>query len=99
MSAGNKKELWLQDCLEWFSELHVNKWKFGASAIVHTGSSPVFVVFSYAFSDQESVKPKLTANVSEKKVITVKFPWESIGGMFLELMCLREFAEEMNMTV
>ncbi len=67
--------------------------KVWASAIVHTCSSPIFIVFSYAFSE-DSVKPKLTAYVSDKKVITVKFPWESIGGLFMELMCTREFAEE-----
>ncbi len=32
-------------------------------------------------------------------MITVKFPWESIGGLFMELMCVREFAEENDMTV
>ena len=45
------------------------------------------------------MKPKLTAYVSKKKVITVKFPWESIGGLLLKLMCVREFPEELNMTV
>ncbi len=88
------KALWLQNCLKPFPGLSVNKGKFGACAIVHTGSSPIFVVFSYAFNEQELVKPKLTAYVSKKKVITVKFPWESIGGLFMESMCVREFAEE-----
>ena len=71
--SGNMIELWLQGCLKWFPELHVNKGKCGASAILHTGSSPIFVVFFYAFSDQKWVKPKLTAYASEKKVIAVKF--------------------------
>ena len=75
------KELWLHGCLKWFPNLQHNKGKFGACAIVHTGSSPVFVVFSYAFSDHDSVKPKVTAYVSDKKVITVKIPWKSIGGL------------------
>lgn len=93
MPSGEIKELWLQDCLKWFPNLQNNKGKYAACAIVHTGSSPVFVVFSYAFSD-ESLNPKLTAYVCDKKVITVKFPWESIGGLFMELMCVRELAEE-----
>ena len=98
MPSGDMKELWLQGCLKWFPNLQHNKGKFAACAIVRTGLSPVFVVFSYAFSD-DSVKPKLTAYVSDKKVITVKFPSESIGGLFMELMCVRELAEESGLIV
>ena len=96
---GDMKESWLQGCLKWFPNLQHNKGKFGACAIVHTGSSPVFVVFSYAYSDHDSVKSKVTAYVSDKKVITVKFPWESIGGLFMELMCVRELAEESSLVM
>ena len=88
------KESWLQHCLKWFPNLQHYKGKFGASTIVHKGSKPVFVVFSYAFSDHDLVKPKVTAYVYDKKEIMVKFPWESIGGLFMKLMCVRELAEE-----
>ena len=76
MLSGESKELWFQDCFKWFPKLDVNKGKFGVSAIVYTGSSPIFVVFSYdyIFNDQNAVEPKLTAYVSEKKVITGNLP-------------------------
>ena len=96
--SADMNESWLQACLKWFPNLQHNKGKFGACAIVHIGSSPVFIVFSYAFSD-DSVKPKLIAYVSDKKVITVMFPWESIGGLFMESMCVRELAEELSLIV
>ncbi len=69
--------------------------------IVHTGSSPISVVFShdYIFSYQNAVKPKLTAYVFEKNVITGKFPQEAVGELFMELACARELAEDMDMIV
>ena len=81
------------------SRVNVIKEKFGASVVVHTGSGPIFIVLSYDFHDQNAVKQKLTIYVSEKKMITGKYPWESIGELFMELVCVREFAEKMNMSV
>ena len=60
---------------------------------MHNGVTPVFVVFSY---DEEKglIQPSLTAFVSEKKVITEKFPWEALGNLFMEVLCVRESVRE-----
>ena len=55
MPSSDVRELWLQGCHKWFLKKDVDKGKYGTSAIVHTGSSPIFVVFSYdyIFGDQK----------------------------------------------
>ena len=99
MPSGDVKELWLQGCHNWFLNGDVTNEKYSASAIVHTGSNPTFVVFSYDYiiGDQNAVKPNLTAYISEMKVITGKFPWEAVGELFTELMCVIEYAEDKDM--
>ena len=57
------------------------------------------VVFSYYYisNDQNAVKPKLTAYISDKKVITCKFPGEAVGVLCIDLMCVQECAEDSEM--
>ncbi len=48
------KDIWLQECLKGFPTEDINKGKYGASAIVYTGSSSIFIDLSYDYviSDQ-----------------------------------------------
>lgn len=92
------KDIWLGQCLKWFPTAGCHKGKCGACAIVHNGSNPVFIIFSYDFviiDDKIVLQPKVTAYVSEKKVISGRFPWDALGQLFLELMSVNESAEGM----
>ena len=93
MSSSDLKKSWYEGCVKWFPNRDTYKGKYGAAGIVHNGVTPVFVVFSY---DEEKglIQPSLTAFVSEKKGITEKFPWEALGNLFMEVLCVRESVRE-----
>ncbi len=67
---------------------------------MHNGISPVFVVFSYDYAYAESmvIEPKLTAYVSEKKAISNKFPWEALGELFMDVLCVKELSNNTSGT-
>lgn len=98
MEEVEQKDNWLDQCRKWFKDGN-NKEKNSACAIVHLGSHPVFVIFSYDFVTASLVKPKVTAFVSEKKSVPGKFPWEALGLFFMELMSVRECVESDGMTL
>lgn len=53
--------------------------KFALTAIVYSGSSPRFCVFTIDYGDSiEDVDPKLT--------IFATFPWKALCSLFMELM-------------
>ena len=94
VSSSDLKESWYEECMKWFPK-RTYKGKCAAAGIVHNGATPVFVLFSYDTDTEENtIDPSLTAFVSEKKVISDKFPWKALDELFMEILCVREFAKE-----
>ena len=67
VSSSDLKESWYEEWMKWFPK-RTYKGKCAAAGIVHNGSTPVFVLFSYDTDNHENMMdPLLTAFVSEKK--------------------------------
>ncbi len=100
MSSGDLKESWLQEYLKFFPKRDAFKDKYGAAGIVHNRISPILVGFSYNYAYAESmvIEPKLTAYVSEKKAISNKFPWEALGELFMDVLCVKELSNNTSGT-
>lgn len=74
------KETRLQEFVEWFEMKETRRGDVSCFAIVHSGSSPIYVMFSIDYDEKmEVIKP---VYLCENKAISASFPRGALWSFF-----------------